>query len=246
VVAPGEVEHPHGRLGRTWADDLEADAVDLLQGLAPLHQRREYEVAERSVLEQERSERVSLDSDVPQRLRHDRRHEHRLTGEQIHLTEEPGRSVAHDLAARRIDDRDLTLDNRDERVRAVADAIEDVADLRAALLTQRAEPPQLRRRERRTGGSSHQREPTRMIACHRGACERPGSPRAVERDRGHDSLVGEPGIAELEIEAGASRLRRFATIFCATVSGAPTWRAPSGPADAPRTTTQIGQASTRL
>jgi hypothetical protein len=41
-----------------------------------------------------------------------------------------------------------------------------------------------------------------MIACHRGTGERQGSPRAVERDRGHDSLIGEPGHAELEIEAG--------------------------------------------
>src|SRR4029453_18299702 len=82
-------------------------------------------------------------------------HEHRLAGEEVHLAEEPGRPVAHDLAARRVDDRDLTLDDRDERVRAVADAIENVADLRGALLTQRAEPLQLRGREYGTGRSTH-------------------------------------------------------------------------------------------
>ena len=139
------------------ADDLETDAVDLLQGLAPLDERRQHEVAERPVLEQERPQRVAVDGDVAQRLRHDRRHEDGLSRQEVHLAEEAGRSVADDLVACRVDDRDLALENRDERVGAVADAIEHVADARGALFAQRAEPRQLRRREGGTGRSSHGR-----------------------------------------------------------------------------------------
>ena len=89
----------------------------LLQRLTPRDERRQHEVAERPVLEQERAQGVALDRDVPQRLRHDRRHEDRLPGEQVHLAEEARRSVAQDLVACRVEDRDLTLEDRDERIR---------------------------------------------------------------------------------------------------------------------------------
>ena len=177
VVAPGEREHPHRRFRRVRADDLEAETVDPFQGLAPLHQRREYQIAQRTVLEEERSERISLDGDVPQRLRHDRSDENRLTGEKAHLAEKAGREMAHDLDACRIDDRDLTLDDRHERVGAIAHAIENVADLSSAFLTQLAEPRQLGRRECRTCRHGH--DPTRAAACRRKLLSLPCSPLAI-------------------------------------------------------------------
>ena len=57
--------------------------------------------------------------------------------------------------ARGVDDRDLALEDRDERVRAVADAIENLADAGGSLLPERAEPCQLRLREDGTGRNSH-------------------------------------------------------------------------------------------
>jgi len=53
VTRPSEVDHAHRRLRRMQADDLHADAVELLQGLASLHQRCEHQVAERAVLEEQ-------------------------------------------------------------------------------------------------------------------------------------------------------------------------------------------------
>ena len=106
----GEVEHPHRRLGRTRADDLEADPLDALQRLAAGDEGREEEVAERSVVEQERAQRVAVDRDVAQRLRHDRGEEDGLTGEEVQLAEEARGAVPDDLVAGRVEDRDLAFD----------------------------------------------------------------------------------------------------------------------------------------
>ena len=121
AVAAGEVEHPHRGLGRARPDDLQPDALDRLQRLAPGDEGGEEQVAERAVLEEQRAQRVALDGDVPQRLRHDRRQEHRLPGEEVQLAEEPAGAVADDLVAARVEDRHLTLEDRDERVAAIAD-----------------------------------------------------------------------------------------------------------------------------
>ena len=94
---------------------------DVLQRLAPRDERREQEVAERPVVEQERPQRVAVDGDVAQRLRGDRGQEDRLPGQEVQLAEEVGRSVPHDLVAGRVEDRDLALDDRDERIAPVAD-----------------------------------------------------------------------------------------------------------------------------
>ena len=145
-------------------DDLETDAVDLLQGLAPLDQRRQHEGAQWPILKQERPQRVAVDLDISQRLRHDCCHEHGLSRQEVHLAEEARRTVPDDLVPRRVDDRDLALQDRDERVHAVADAIEHVSDARGSLFAQAAEPRQLRRRECGTGWSSHPAEVTRAPA----------------------------------------------------------------------------------
>ena len=121
--------------------------VDLLQRLAPLDERREQQVAERPVLEQQRPQHVAVDGDVAQRLRDDGGEEDGLPGEQVHLAEEAGGAVADDLVAGRVEDRDLALEDRDERVARVADAVEHVSDPCGALLAELGERRQLRRRE---------------------------------------------------------------------------------------------------
>ena len=94
------------------------------QGLAALHERRQHEVAERPVGEQQLPQRLPLHGDVAQGLRHDRRHEDGLAGEEVHLPEEAGPPVAQDLPPGRVDDRHLALEDRDERVAAIADSIQ--------------------------------------------------------------------------------------------------------------------------
>ena len=107
-----------------------------LQRLAPRDEGRQQQVAQRPVLEQQRPQRVAIDGDVPQRLRHDRRQEHGLAGQQVQLAEEPRRPVADDLVAGGVEDRHLALDDRDERVALIADAKQHVADVRRALLAE--------------------------------------------------------------------------------------------------------------
>ena len=53
-----------------------------------------------------------------------------------------------------VDDRDLTLEDRDERVLAVADPVQLLADGRDSLLAERAQARQLRGRECGTRGRS--------------------------------------------------------------------------------------------
>ena len=69
-------------------DDLEADALRTLQGLAARDERREQEVAERAVFVEERAQSAALDRDVAQRLRHERIDENGLPREEVQLTEE--------------------------------------------------------------------------------------------------------------------------------------------------------------
>ena len=99
----------------------------------------EHEVAERPVLEQQRSQRVAVDGDVTQRLRDDRREEDRLPRQEVQLAQELRRPVADDLVAGGVEDRHLALEDRDERVAPVADAVQHVADVRRALLAELGE-----------------------------------------------------------------------------------------------------------
>ena len=91
-----------------------------------------------AVVEQQRPQLVAVDGDVAHRLRDHRGQVDGLAREQVHLAEEARGAVADDLVARRVEDRRLALEDRDERVAPVADPEEHVADLGRALLAERA------------------------------------------------------------------------------------------------------------
>ena len=129
--------------------------MDALERLPAGDEGREDEVAERSVVEQERAQRVAVDCDVAQRLRHDRGQEDGLPGEEVQLAEEAGGAVADDLVAGRVEDRDLALADRDERIDGISDPEQHVADGCRPLLARRGKCRQLRGRQRRAGGSCH-------------------------------------------------------------------------------------------
>ena len=144
-----------GRVVPGRPDDLEADALDPLQHFAALDEGREQRVGEDAVLEEQAAQRLAVDRDVAHRLGHDRGEEDGLAGEQVHLAEEPGRSVADDLAAVRVEDRRLPLADRDERVGRVADLEEDVADGSGLLLAVLGEHVDLGFREDAADGTGH-------------------------------------------------------------------------------------------
>ena len=155
AVAARVVEHPHRGDGRARADDLEPEPLDRLQRLPPGDEGGEDEVAQRPVLEQLRAHHVAIDGDVAQRPGHLRRDEHGLAGEEVQLAEEAGRAVADDLVARRVEDRDLAVEDRDERVAPGADAVEHVAGGRRALLAELGQPRELCGREHRAVWRRH-------------------------------------------------------------------------------------------
>ena len=115
-------------------DDLDADTVPRLQPLPAGDEGPEQQVAERAVLEQERSQLLALDGDVAHRLGHDSRQEDRLSGEQVRLAEEAKRAVADDLRTGLVEDGRLAFDDRDQRIASVTDPKEHVSDPRAPLL----------------------------------------------------------------------------------------------------------------
>src|ERR1700729_2983013 len=123
AIAAGEGQYLHRRPGRARAHDLEADALDPLQGLAPGDEGREHEIAERLVLVEERTHRVAVDRGVSQRLCDDRGDEDRLPRKKVQLPEEARRPVPQYLVARGTKDRDLALEDRDELMALIADAI---------------------------------------------------------------------------------------------------------------------------
>ena len=143
------------RLRSHRADDLDPDPVAALERLAAADEGREQDVGERAVLGEEPAEDLTIDGDVAHRLRRHRGQEDRLAGEQVHLAEEPGRTVADDLVAGGVLDRSLALEDRDERVGRVADAVQPLPGLRGPLLAVLGEDARagLRRGSRRRGCS---------------------------------------------------------------------------------------------
>jgi hypothetical protein len=144
AVAPHELDHRPRRLGRARAEDLDTQPVTLLERVATTHERRGDDVAELLVVEEQAAQRVAVDGDVAHALRDDRGHIDGLAGEEVQLAEEPMRAVADDLVAPLVEDRRLALEDRDEGVRPIADAIQDVADLGRALLAVRPQQLELR------------------------------------------------------------------------------------------------------
>ena len=110
------------------ADDLEADPLHALQRLAPGDERGEEQVAERAVLVEERAQRAALDRDVPQRLGHERVDEDRLSRQEVQLAEEARGAMPDELVPGRVDDRDLSFEDRDERVGPIADPVQQLTD----------------------------------------------------------------------------------------------------------------------
>ena len=129
-VRAREVEDSHRRLRAVRADDLQPDPLHALQRLAPGDERGEDEVAERAVLVEERAQRGALDRDVAQRLDHERVDEDRLPRKEVQLTEEAGRAVPDELVAGGVDDRDLSFEDRNERVGPIADLVQQLTDRR--------------------------------------------------------------------------------------------------------------------
>ena len=72
AVAAREVEHPHRRLGRARANDLQAQALHRLERLSPGDECGQDEVAQRPVVEQQLAHHVAVDGDVAQGLGDDR------------------------------------------------------------------------------------------------------------------------------------------------------------------------------
>ncbi len=103
----------------------------------------EQQIAEWPVIEQQRAQRIPLHGDVAQRPPRERRHEHGLARQQIHLAEELRGAVSGDLVARGIQDGDLTVNDRDEWVITIPDLVEDIAGVGRPLLADLGERGQL-------------------------------------------------------------------------------------------------------
>jgi len=67
----------------------------------------------------------------------------RLPGQEVYLAEKSIRAVADDLVSRAVQNRDLALDDRDERVARIAHAVEHLAGLRRPLLADPGQGPKL-------------------------------------------------------------------------------------------------------
>ena len=134
AVAARELDQLSRRLGRVRPDDLGTDTVPRLKPLPAGVEGPEQQVAERAVLEHERSQLLTLDGDVAHRLGHHGREEDRLSREQVRLAEEAKRAVADDLRTGLVEDGRLAFDDRDQRIASITDPKEHVADPRAPLL----------------------------------------------------------------------------------------------------------------
>src|SRR5439155_1019526 len=165
AVAAHELDHRPGGLGRARADDLQAESVALLERVAAAHERGGDDVAELLVVEEQATQLVAVDGDVAQALGDHRGHVDGLAGEQVQLAEEPVRAVADDLLALRVEDRRLAREDRDERIRPVADAVQNVADLGGPLLAVRPQQLELR-----------VRQPARDVERHRHAAAAASTP----------------------------------------------------------------------
>ena len=129
------------------ADDLEADPLHALQRLAAGDEGGEDEVAEWAVLVEERPQRGALDRDVPQRLGHERVDEDRLPRQEVQLPEEARGAMPDQLVPGRVDDRDRSFEDRNERVGPIADPVQQLTDRSRALLADLGESRELRRGE---------------------------------------------------------------------------------------------------
>jgi hypothetical protein len=110
-----------------WPDDLEPDALALLEDLAPAHERVQQHLGERPVFEQQWPQLIAVDRDVAHRLRHDAIDVDGLPREQVQLAEEAPRTLARDLVPSTVEDRRLALDDDDERIAGFTDPEQELA-----------------------------------------------------------------------------------------------------------------------
>src|SRR5436309_14613969 len=108
-------------------DDLKPEPCHLLQRLPSGDERPQQQLAKRPVVEQQLPQRVPVDREVTQGLGDFRGQEGALPRQQVQLAEEVRPSLPNDLVAGAVEQRDLALENRDERVALIADLEEDVA-----------------------------------------------------------------------------------------------------------------------
>jgi hypothetical protein len=94
----------------------------------------EDDVAERAVLVEERPQCCALDRDVPKRLGHERADEDGLPRQEIQLPEKARGAVPDQFVPGGVDDRDLPFEDRNERVRPIADPVQQLTDRSRALL----------------------------------------------------------------------------------------------------------------
>ena len=133
-VRARELENAHRRLRTARADDLQADTLDALQRLASGDERREQEVAQRPVFIEEPAQLGAFDGDVLEWLGYESVDEDRLPRQEVQLPKEPGRAVPDELVPGCVDDRDLPLADRDERISPIANLVEQLTGRRGALL----------------------------------------------------------------------------------------------------------------
>ena len=128
-------------------DDLHPDPLHALQRLASGDERREEQIAEWTVFVEEQQQRAALDCDVAKRFDHESAHENCLTRKEVQFAKESGGALPYQLVAGRVDDRDFSLEDRDERIGHIADSVQQLTGSRRALLADLGESRQLRRRE---------------------------------------------------------------------------------------------------
>ena len=157
--------------------------MHLLQRFAPGHERREEQVAQLSVLVEQCPQRVAFDGDKPKRLDHNRVDEDGLASEQIQLADKVRRAVPYELVGGGVSDRYRSLKDDHQRVRPVADLVEQITDSRRALLADLSKSGDLRLREQRTQrrGQTLSSDPRRSEIGH--ALAAVAHPKPESRDR---------------------------------------------------------------
>ena len=100
-----------------------------------------------AILEQQRPQLVPVHGDISHRLCDDRRQIHRLARQEVHLAQKPRRPMANDLVPSPIEDRGLSLENRDQRITCIADPEQHVTDRGVALLAVQGQRRKLRLRQ---------------------------------------------------------------------------------------------------
>ncbi len=143
TLAPSVLNESAGVRRIARAHDLDPDVLTLLEQLPAAYEGAEEQLRKRAVVEEKLPQGVAIDRDVAHRLGDDRGDEDRLPRHQAYLAQEARSAVPDDLSTSLVEHRRLALDDRDERVSPIADAIEHVAWFGGARLSERCKRRQL-------------------------------------------------------------------------------------------------------